>query len=469
MALDFGCFLRFGFWSGLFLVLPIAGCSCDDDDAGPASVSNMPGPDAGDGDDIVFDASIPRPVRDAGIDVDDLIPGDPPEGLEADNCAVDTNKLFRFENMAGPPESASMAVDQVASEFGMVWIDESADCYDAIKMARFSGPSGSGDPEEEVVVDACSAIEQVAVTHTFETWLIATADDRAGPADIWVQSVDDEVLSEHQISENPRIKSELAVGTSGTDFAGVAWVEVDRRSLDTSLHYRALSGEGEPIADEVVLVESAQQTVASLTVAPIGTDYMAVGYRRSNSSGSRIVLEILDGATGERVRDPWVLTELGGNNGTIELATEEDGGGVVYTIAQGTGRQLWFQRLDAEGLAAPVTGGTQTGGASEPQRVVGLPMVAVDASMAKLANGYIVAYRALSGGAIEEPTIRVVFLDRFGRIIGDSSVAYASEQGSRTSIEVAYDGRVSLGWADAYVDGSDVSVVRLPCVGGVRF
>ena len=64
-----------------------------------------------------------------------------------------------------------------------------------------------------------------------------------------------------------------------------------------------------------------------------------------------------------------------------------------------------------------------TGGPAEPMRIVGPPFKANDASLAKLPNGYAVAYRALAGGTVTSPRIRVHFLDSYGRIIGESDVA----------------------------------------------
>ena len=121
----------------------------------------------------------------------------------------------------------------------------------------------------------------------------------------------------------------------------------------------------------------------------------------------------------------------------------------------------------ASGNAAPVRQGLSVGGPSEPKRVVAPPSNAIDASLAKLPNGYVVAYRAMPGLLLEEPRIRLHFIDSEGNVIGMSDVALASEAGGRTAIEAANDGRVALGWADMNEDGtSSLIVAKLPCVGG---
>jgi len=207
---------------------------------------------------------------------------------------------------------------------------------------------------------------------------------------------------------------------------------------------------------------------ASLSLGRIGGEYAGLGYRRYDASGnSQIVLDVLSAETGERDRDSWVLTSEAGAFGSIELGTDDEGGGVIYSLGQAESRQLWFQQLDRNGQAAPIVTAMDVGGPSPPKRVVGPPYKAIDASIAKLGVGYAVAYRALPGGMVTSPRIRVHFLDRVGQIIGVSDVALASEFGGRTAIEAAVDGRIVLGWTDTTEDGmSTLTVVKLPCVGG---
>jgi hypothetical protein len=113
-----------------------------------------------------------------------------------------------------------------------------------------------------------------------------------------------------------------------------------------------------------------------------------------------------------------------------------------------------------------MTGGI-AGGPTPPVVVVKNPNLGVDVSLAKLAAGYAVAYRAPSGGNVREPQVRVAFLDRVGALQGDSAVALASETGGQTAIEAAYDGRVALTWTDVDEEGfTSVRALILPCIGG---
>jgi hypothetical protein len=189
-------------------------------------------------------------------------------------------------------------------------------------------------------------------------------------------------------------------------------------------------------------------------------------YRRSDNAGrAELVLDVLS-RKGERDRDPWVLSADGGAYGSIDIAGDEMGGGVIYSLVAGPSQQLWFQGLGADGRAVRVTSANQTGGGAEARRIVGPPFNASDASLARLPNGYAVAYRALPGGNVASPRIRVHFLDNFGRILDESDVALAEAAGGRTAIEIAYDGRVVVAWSDTDAEGkTTLTAIKLPCVG----
>jgi hypothetical protein len=417
---------------------------------------------------------------------DDLIPGDPPEGLEMEACAVDTNKLFELANSDGIVGDTRLAVDLIGSEFGMVYVDTSDECFDAVYVAHVSGPSGSGAPELDLALDACSQIGRTALAHNNSDWLLATVDDRGGPMDVWIQKLGDTSGADAvRVSDTPREEIDLAIMaarpivdsdeyTTQTDlgrsgWAAVAWTEQSSSSATHALYLQLLDVDGMPSAMLQQIYEPGSYEFTSLALARVGEDLLGLGYRRFTRMGvSEVVFEVREAATGELVRDPWVLTVEGGLQGTIEIASDEFGGGIVYSIEQGTeGRQIWYQRIDETGVAAPVESGINQGGPSEPLRIVGLPYKGVDASITKLLRGYVIAFRVLPAGPVARSQIRVQFLDRFGRLIElPSTVAYAADEGGRTSIEAAYDGRISVGWTDATEDlsATTVHVVRLPCV-----
>jgi hypothetical protein len=473
--------------SALILVAPI-GCGGDDDDG--VHTTPMPrdagGEEDGGGGDFEIDGDVPLPMApDAGR----AIPGDPPPELEDSQCAVDTNKLYALATLDRPPVPMQLAVDPIESHFGAVFIGDSEQCIDALYLADIHGAAGVGEPEVTMVADECTTVTHAALAHTGEHWLLGMVDARMDSYDVWVQA-HRSGSEPHRVSENlgQENQLQLAVVGSGKDATlavMAAWVERDADTGATSLNVRPLSLDGEPTGDVVVIEPAGMYSFTSVSLARVGPRYAGLAYMRSDGMGANeIVFDVLSIETGERDRDPWVLTGQAGPFGTVDLGTDpqfcrrgacvdsdapeiDEGGGLIYSAGEGDSRQLWIQRIDQNGEAATLMSGGSLGGAAPPERVVGPPYKATDASIVKLGVGFAVAYRALPGGMVTSPRIRVHFLDRLGSEEGKSDVALASEFGGRTAIEVALDGRITLGWTDTDEDGtSTLTVVKLPCVGG---
>ena len=76
-------------------------------------------------------------------------------------------------------------------------------------------------------------------------------------------------------------------------------------------------------------------------------------------------------------------------------------------------------------------------------------------------------YRALPGGDVESPRIKLQFLDPAGRTFGDSEVADTTPTGGRTSVVFSIEGRMVVGWSDrSDSEQTHVQFARIPCVGG---
>jgi hypothetical protein len=451
------------------LALPLSGCSCGDDD-GPSPPSRSDGGGDGDGDGPAppFDGNFPDPIdrRDAA-----MIPeGDPPEELEGETCAADTNKTYELAHTDLQAFSAELAVDLVEATFGMAFVTgEDAECGAAVRFATLEGPAGLNEPSAAEVYDDCTIIERTAMTRTDSDWLLAIVDNRA-ERELWVHRYDaeDERLSNgHRLTSNMSSESAMALVSLG-DRALIVWTETIFGMPSHSLKVRFLAADGEPEGDEIMLEEERDTYFDGFSLAKLSDSYIALAYRRSTGpTTAELVLDVLDAETGERDRDPWVVTTEAGTTGTIDVAADSIGAGLVYSFAQGSGRQVWFQQMTTTGRPALVMTGGIAGGPTPPVVVVKNPNLGVDVSLAKLAAGYAVAYRALSGGNVREPQVRVAFLDRVGALQGDSAVALASETGGQTAIEAAYDGRVALTWTDVDEEGfTSVRALILPCIGG---
>jgi hypothetical protein len=461
-------------WAILCVPLTCSALSGCGDDSGPANTMDAGGRDGGanDGGYVRPDGGgvrPPRPRIDAAV-----IAGDPPEELESENCAVDTNKLYEVATTDRAPEPSQVAVDQVGSRFGLVYVDKSDTCFDAVYLTTLSGPSNVGEPSVSMAVDPCAMIERAALTRTKSSWLIATVDGRMGAGSVWVQAYDGKkTLTAYNITESPGEKTELAITALSADAAIVSWVEVALDSmgiLSNSLHVRVLSSKGEPTADEVELEPLGTYSIAGLSLAQTSSSFVALGYWRNGTDGtSEIVLDVLDTVTGERDRDPWVVSPTAGTRGSVDVSADDEGGGMVYSFGDRTAHQLWFQQLGTDGSAALVMSGASVGGPAEPSRIVGAPRNAVDASIAILpGTGFAVIYRSLPGPGLTEPRIHLELLGVNGGQKGGSDIALANEYGGRTTIETGFDGRMVVAWSDTSEDGLTKSTaVKLPCFGAL--
>jgi hypothetical protein len=271
------------------------------------------------------------------------------------------------------------------------------------------------------------------------------------------------------VTENIEVEREVAMVRTGGGMLA-AWVEQPVDGGPTTLKVRPLNTLGKPTDGETQLEQpEGAWIIGGLSMARIG-DFVGLGYRRVSDDGTRseIVLDILD-EKGARDRDSWVLSSEAGSNGSIDLASDEDGAGAVYSLNQGESQQVWFQPLGLDGRALPLVSGVRVGGGAEPQRIVGPPDKAADVSATKLLKGFAIAYRALPGVGVDSPRIRVHFVELFGRVIGMSDVALATMYGGRTAIKSAYDGRVVIGYSDSDDETGATTIygVKLPCVGGL--
>jgi hypothetical protein len=432
------------------------------DDEGPGTVKRDP-PDGGDGGSL-SDAMVP-------IDEPDppgppRPPRDVPAELEGQTCAVEFDDLYELVTVRRPPQPTQLGVDVVGSRFAVGFIDDSDTCTDAVYLAQLEGGSGIG-PTITPAVDPCTSVEHAAVAYNGEAWLLAAVDAREGSSDLWVQAYEPggAALPAHRITQTTAIESEPVLALSSDGHVIIAWYQHDAVSNSGFVAARALSRNGAPEHD-IVIVDEIEGSASGLTLAPIGTSLVALGYRRDSGAQADLVLQVLDAATGEPDHEAWTLTTSAGDVGAIDITGDAQDGAAIYSVIQDGIYQLWFQKLGADGRAELVSSGEVRGDPSPAVRVIGPPKRAVDASVTKVNAGFVIAYRALVGGQILSSRIRVHFLDRFGRVIGDSGVALASEYGGRTAIESAYDGRIVVGWSDSSDDGkTTIKAVKLPCVG----
>ena len=84
-----------------------------------------------------------------------------------------------------------------------------------------------------------------------------------------------------------------------------------------------------------------------------------------------------------------------------------------------------------------------------------------------IGGGYVVAYRALAGGSIARPEIRLLFISKEGNVMRDAGgnlptlrVGDSTEGASRTSVAVSIEGQLMVAWVDAGSGNNALKVVR---------
>jgi hypothetical protein len=352
--------------------------------------------------------------------------------------------------------------------FALPFVGSQAGCIDVVNVTMLKGGSQGGDPMTKVAIDRCALVKEAAATALKSQWLVAMIDNRTPPYDVWVQRYDP-MLGEQgdavRVSNSAAVDTALAIASlRDGEHAVVAWG--DEGTTGNALYTRLLAADGSVAGEPVRIDESTSLYFRGLSLAPLGEAGAALAYWRYSADfkTSELVFRALD-ASGTPVRDAWVLATNAGPAASIDVATGNAVGGIVYSIAEGSlGRQIWFQRIDDKGEAAELLAGP---GRSPALRVVNPPFKGIDVSVAKLSAGYVMAYRGLPSANEPRAAIRLYFLDRNGAVIGHSDVAYTSEAGGRVAVEAAYDGRVVIGWSQVNSDGkSELKLVRLPCIGG---
>lgn len=448
----------------LILLVSLQGCGGCGEEERP--IAN-PGDGDGDGDrdaDMPDTGDIPIDVPDA----DSIYPGDPPEELEGEGCAADTNKIYELAVTSGSAQPAQLAV--FAARVGMAFV--SADdvmCTTGVAYAELFGPPGANEATPRVAYDDCTLVEQAAIARGDDVWLIAIVDNRDDARELWVHSFDPETgetNDRYRITDNMAAEGTVEMVRIDNEQALLVWAETAFDNSGTALRAQFLTGGGEPVGDVVEISEPGPGFYSSMSMAVLGEFYIGLVYKLDDGAGNHsIVLDVLRQDSGEREREPWVLTTEPGTNGTVDIAADSIGAGVAYTIVQGTSRQVWFQELGFDGMAVKIMGaGGLVGGPADPVRVVENPQLAIDISMTRMPRGYALAYRALPSVGVPFSQIRTHFLDRNGRIVGESAVALAEAAGGQTAIKMATDGRIVLSWMDTDEDGdSTLRALIVPC------
>ncbi len=457
---------------GCLLLAVGVGCSKTRHHAGPVLDSGT-GDDSGD---FSYDADIPLPRKhDAGT----VAPGRPEPGLVGP-CAIDSNKIFTAVTTARPLMQTPMGVDLEGSQFAIPYVDVSPACLDGVYLTSLAGDNTAPAPKSTLAIDQCSQPRLPVITSAGGHWLVAYVDNHLPPYDLWVQPYDAKMKkmgTPQRITNTAVTESATAIATLRDGNVMVAWAD-QATDGTSSLHVRRVDPMGKPLGAEHIIEAWSSKAgtdpnknpklyYGSLTLAGLGADAAAFAYWRFDPISlvrSDIVFYALD-KNGVAVGKEWVLSTSAGPNATVDVAVNEEGGGIVYTQSEsGTGRQLWFQEITDTGVAAPLRAAA---GTAAPVRFLNTPFRGIDVSITKMLSSYAVVYRALPYANLPKPQIHLAFLNRVGTLAGDLPVSYTSDSGGKTAVEAAYDGRTVIAWSETSDTGmSVIKVGRVPCIGG---
>lgn len=221
-----------------------------------------------------------------------------------------------------------------------------------------------------------------------------------------------------------------------------AWVE-ERAASSRVAVIRPLDLRAAPTAAQRD-ASSAGQTISTPTLARRAGG-LALAWVESATLTPNAMLQPLD-ANGAPVGAAHALSTEGNADGTIDLALDERGGAATFVASvAGVRPEVRARLLD------------DTGAPYDSERVITpAPESGRDASIAPLAGGYVIAYRALE---VTPPVLRIAFVANDLDVVTTLDVTPITPTGGRTTLRVTGEGRMLVGWADVDV-GAGTTAIR---------
>ncbi len=425
----------------------------------PPSDAGQQGTDAGPGHDggPVADGGAPRDgaLLDAMTTADGALPdgavGDGGAGDGGAGCEMAPSGHIRLGTDAVGHATRVVAIAPHANGFTVAWAAAGVG-IDQI-WTREVPSSGTAPDAVQVTTSAISRSPSLASLGT--STLLSFYDNSAGNYEVQVVPLDasaSPVGSPMRLTMNTLRDDQPALVTLGTGFLA-AWVEDDMVAGTRTAKTHLLSSGGAP-SGSVQTVSSPGQSPTTPILSPL-MGGPGVAWAEVGSSGTDVILQRLD-MSGATTGGPITLSTEHNADGAVDMATDEGGGAVVFgTLVGGVRPEVRFRPIDGTGMP--------TG----PERILTMaPEQGRDPSIAMFAGGYVVSYRAIADTGLSQPEIRLAFVDRLGNVVTRTSVTNCVALGGRTTVRVAGDGTILVGWNDQSgpTEGS-LTVVRLVCGG----
>jgi hypothetical protein len=389
---------------------------------------------------ILEDGAIVLPDGEV-IDVDAAVMRYPLE-INVTSCTISDSDTWSAK--VDIPDQGGYALVPGRTGFGLAYRGiGSESCAQEIDVSHI--PATSGFPTPHSVLADCKTVEDLALLGTSDGWRLAWVDNFTETAELHTLKLDLEMnvaggAARRQLTKDVAgfEKKPVLKLIDGQPFA--AWITDDTTTGNLRITTQRLDGDPQPI--EVVKAEDGQHP-RELALAQMGLKTAAVGWVGPDTNPGVWLLK-LDG-NGAPVDAPMQLTDRVAVSSSIDLANRINGGGAIYSIELDGLPQVRFHRLDESGQ--PI---------ADERVIVGPPLRAQGASLDTLGGGYAVAYRALPGGDVTEPEVRLTFITKEGNTITDAAghlvsfpIGPASLADSRTYVAVSVEGEIMVAWIDA--------------------
>lgn len=422
----------------------LAGCDC----GGGEGVRDG-GPDA---------ARVPR---DAYRDDTNEVPVDAARvARDPDRCRVEPGDIYLL-GTDDDTAAADRVIDIAAnvSEFAAVW-RERVEGLPQIRVAQI--PSLEGDPTSLDVTGGAAVHDEPTIAMVGGDYLIGWRDNSESDFEIFVRPFAGGALGDVvRITERAGYDSSPSLVSVGAN-AVLSWVE-ERATEPTRVPMtRLLSPSGAPSggAHEITAPATLQRPILSTREGGAVLAYAESGTTRNVS------LQRLD-SNGAPVGEASIVSTEHNALGDVDVGLmSSDGAAVFSTLIAGVRRQISVRRLDG------------TGQPNHPEFAInGLDLATEQGdspSVARLReavgwsagcrDGYAVVYRSHPTGT-DETVLRLILLDAGTTMVRavDLTIPDISSRGGRTTVRIAGDGQLLVGWTDAREDRVDMRAARIRC------
>ncbi|HEY2735911.1 MAG TPA: hypothetical protein VGI70_18065, partial [Polyangiales bacterium] len=303
----------------------------------------------------------------------------------------------------------------------------------------------------------CFSVDDLALSRVTDGWRVAWIDNSAGTAELQTMLIaNDLTMSDNaartRITDNS-LREHAPMFATIAGVPQLVWISEDLGSGAREVDRKRFDDSG--AVDTLLSMGSGRKPV-SLAFAPMATTNAALAFLDEDGMPG-IWIQPLD-KNSKPVGDPVLVSDAITAGNSVDLATrEEDGGAIVYAVdIGGVNKEIRFRRLDKNGAFV-----------DQEVTLVGSPIQARDASVARLSGGYVVAYRQLATATSAKNEIRMLFITKEGNVMNDAQgrlltyhVADTTADSGSVIARISTDGQYSVAFVDETSDGNQVRLVR---------